>query len=67
MLATNRITSFSAKGCSATKASTSRMICTEMTPTRCFHASFQIAWHWYADTYSCRIWGVMGCRQARWV
>jgi hypothetical protein len=31
------------------------MICTEITPTKCFHVSFQIACAWYAATYSWRI------------
>jgi len=45
-----RITSASAKGCVATKLSTSRMICTEITPTTCFHASFHMGSAWYAAT-----------------
>lgn len=31
------------------------MICTEITPIRCFHASFHTAGAWYAATYSWRI------------
>ena len=50
-----RITSASANAFDVTNPSTSRMICTDITPARYFHASFQITGLWYAATYSCRI------------
>jgi len=45
-----RITSLSANGVFATNDSISRMICTEITPTRCFQTSFQIVGAWYDAT-----------------
>lgn len=44
------MTSACAKGCFDTNVSTSRMICTDMTPTKFFHTSFQTSVLWYAAT-----------------
>ncbi len=56
--ATTHITSISAIGCNETKVSISRMICTEITQIRCFHASFHTDGAWFAATYSWRICGI---------
>lgn len=44
------MTSACANGCFATNVSTSLIICTDITPTRCFHTSFQTSVLWYAAT-----------------